>query len=69
MEGGDVCESHPAGVIVSYGGLAVCCNRPSLETSCPFIHFFCSAEHAKAWVRPEGWIGKAYARAMQDVAA
>jgi hypothetical protein len=56
--GETVHESHPPGVIVSYGGLANCGDKSSLEVSCPFINFFCSAQHAEAWARPDGWVGQ-----------
>ncbi|MGH2372727.1 MAG: organomercurial lyase [bacterium] len=39
-------------------GLANCGDKPSLEVSCPFINFFCSAQHAEAWARPDGWVGQ-----------
>lgn len=58
LEGETVEELHPDDIIVSYGGLANCGDRPSLEVSCPFINFFCSAEHARAWERPKGWVGQ-----------
>jgi mercuric reductase len=58
VKGETVRESHPREVIVSYGRLADCGDRPSLEVSCPFINFFCSSEHAQAWERPNGWVGQ-----------
>ncbi|MGQ0569391.1 MAG: organomercurial lyase [Armatimonadota bacterium] len=58
VEEGTVREARPANVIVSYGGLANCGDKPSLQVSCPFIWFFCSAQHARAWVQPEGWVGQ-----------
>ncbi len=51
-------EPDRTGVFVTYGGLANRGDRPSLEVSCPFINFFCSAEHAQAWARPSGWVGR-----------
>ena len=51
-------ESHPRELIVSYGRLANCGDRPSLEVSCPFINFFCSPDHSRAWERPNGWVGQ-----------
>lgn len=58
LEGETVEELHPDDIIVSYGGLANCSDRPSLDVSCPFINFFCSRPHAQAWTRPEGWVGQ-----------
>ena len=58
LEGETVEELHPDDIIVSYGGLADCGDRPSVEVSCPFINFFCSAEHARAWERPNVWVGQ-----------
>lgn len=48
----------PASVVVGYGGLADCCDRPALEGRCPYINFFCGMEHADSWVRPGSWVGE-----------
>lgn len=58
LEGETVEELHPDDISVSYGGLANCSDRPSLEVSCPFINFFCSPQHAQAWRQPESWVGQ-----------
>ncbi len=48
----------PAGIVVGYGGLADCSDRPAIEARCPYINFFCSMEHAGAWARPGSWVGE-----------
>lgn len=58
VDGKEVIEVRPAEIVVAYGGLANCVDRPSLESSCPYINFFCSLAHARAWHRPETWQGK-----------
>ncbi len=58
VEGQAVLDVQPAGVVVAYGRLADCGDRPSLEVSCPYINFFCSVEHAAAWQRPQTWQGR-----------
>jgi len=48
----------PQGIVVGYGGLADCCDRPAIEARCPYINFFCGQEHASSWVRPKSWVGE-----------
>ena len=55
---GETVLGTPASIVVGYGGLADCCDRPALETRCPYINFFCSMEHADSWVRPGSWVGE-----------
>ena len=58
VEGQAVLHAEPASLVVAYGRLADCGERPSLEVSCPYINFFCSPAHAGAWRRPETWQGR-----------
>ncbi len=58
VNGRAVPDAQPIGVVVAYGRLADCGDRPSLEVSCPYINFFCSVEHATAWQRPQTWQGR-----------
>ncbi len=58
VEGRTLLEVQPSSVVVVYGRLADCGDRPSLEVSCPYINFFCSEEHAVAWQRPKAWQGR-----------
>ncbi len=58
VNGRAVPDAQPIGVVVAYGRLADCGDRPSLEASCPYINFFCSVEHATAWQRPQTWQGR-----------
>ncbi len=58
VNGRAVPDAQPIGVVVAYGRLADCGDRPSLEASCPYINFFCSVEHATAWQRPKTWQGR-----------
>lgn len=48
----------PDDAVVGYGGLAGCCDRPAIETRCPYINFFCDSEHADSWARPASWVGE-----------
>ncbi len=58
VESRTLLDVHPSSVVVAYGRLADCGDRPSLEVSCPYINFFCSEEHAVAWQRPKAWEGR-----------
>lgn len=49
---------EPAGVVVAYGGLTDCGDRPALVRSCPFINFFCGEDHARHWQPPATWSGR-----------
>ncbi len=55
---GETVLGTPASIVVGYGGLADCCDRPAIEARCPYISFFCSTEHADSWVRPGSWVGE-----------
>ena len=48
----------PASIVVGYGGLADCCDRPAIEARCPYINFFCNIEHGDSWLRPGSWAGE-----------
>lgn len=58
VEESSVRSSEPAGIVLAYGGLTNCGDRPALETRCPFINFFCSDDHARRWQPPESWTGR-----------
>ncbi len=58
VEGTRVHRAQPVGITIAYGGLADCSDRPSIESRCPFINFFCSLEHAQAWQPPVAWQGQ-----------
>lgn len=58
VDGANVFDASPGGIVVVYGRLADRHDRSSLEASCPFINFFCSLDHAHAWERPNSWQGK-----------
>ncbi len=55
---GETVLGTPASIVVGYGGLADCCDRPAIEARCPYINFFCNIEHADLWLRPGSWAGE-----------
>ncbi|TMI70930.1 MAG: hypothetical protein E6H05_13175 [Bacillati bacterium ANGP1] len=58
VEGTVVRSREPAGVVVAYGGLTDCRDRPALVRSCPFVNFFCGEAHAAQWQPPTTWSGR-----------
>ncbi len=58
VERSAVQSSEPADVIVAYGGVSDCGDRPVLIAGCPFINFFCGQAHAARWQPPATWSGR-----------
>lgn len=58
LETATVLSSDPADVVVTYGGLSDCGDRPALVSSCPYINFFCGHTHAQEWQAPGSWRGR-----------
>jgi hypothetical protein len=46
VEDSSLLSADPADVVVAFGGLTDCGDRPALEACCPYITFFCGTTHA-----------------------